>query len=146
MTAAPRRPPPLRLLLVEDSPELLVALRDFLATQIGVEVVAVARSGERAMQVLDAARPDVVLSDLIMPEGMNGFELALRLRDLPRRPHVILMSVHGGPALGQAALRSGADAFCPKERLGEELGRLLEEARRALEVRTPGSPAPDEVR
>ena len=63
-----------------------------------VEVVAEARSGEEAIQVAMMHKPDVVLMDLVMPEGGGGVEATRRVRALlPRGAHE-LRPVRGAEA------------------------------------------------
>jgi DNA-binding response OmpR family regulator len=65
------------VLIVDDSPENLRVLVGFLR-ESGFEL-AVARSGEEALQRFEAVRPDIVLLDVLMP-GLDGFETCRRLR------------------------------------------------------------------
>lgn len=81
----------LQVLVVDDDPDA----SDSTATLIrlaGFEA-RTATSGEEALRVADECAPDVVLLDLMMP-GMDGYELAARLRDRVawRRPLLVAVS------------------------------------------------------
>ncbi len=65
------------ILIVDDSPTNLEGLFDYL-TDAGFGVL-LARDGERALQIVKSAYPDVILLDIIMP-GIDGFETCHRLK------------------------------------------------------------------
>lgn len=69
----------IRLLVVDDHPVVRLGLNALLSTQSDMEVVALAESGEAALQVLMAQAVDVVLLDLRMP-GVSGVEMLERIR------------------------------------------------------------------
>ncbi|HSI49434.1 MAG TPA: PAS domain S-box protein [Ideonella sp.] len=85
-------PPGLRVLLVEDDPEVREVVRQFLVA-LGCEATPVA-SGEAAWPLLDApeASFDVLLSDIALGAGMRGTQLATRARERWPRLAVLLMS------------------------------------------------------
>lgn len=71
---------PIRVLVVEDRAELLRLLQLSLGSA-GMQVVA-AVDGEDALEKLAEARPDVLLTDLMMPR-VDGLQLVLRIRETP---------------------------------------------------------------
>jgi len=82
------------LLLAEDNPDMRSLLKWLLESE-GFSVIA-AEDGKNALQVLDQIRPDVILTDLMMP-GMDGVELIKRIRkisDLADTP-IIAMTAYG---------------------------------------------------
>jgi len=83
-------------------------------------VVTFAMNGREALVSMANARPDVVVSDLQMPE-MNGLELVAAVRrDYPSVP-VILMTGRGSESIAADALRIGAAGYVPKLSLAERL-------------------------
>jgi len=90
----------LKLLLVDDDPDtrefLMVALRNF-----GAQVTSVASAGE-AFEAVKSARPDVLISDIQMPDE-DGFSLIRRVRELDRNPASTL------PALALTAYAKDED-------------------------------------
>ena len=80
---------PLRLLLVDDSPEVLALTRELLEHQ-GVEVVAVAADIASALRCAVALRPDVAIVDIDLG-GESGFDLVERLAPGVR---AVLTSTH----------------------------------------------------
>lgn len=79
----------LKVLVVDDERTVAYSLGAIL--KIYDYNVRSAHSAEEALPIAEEFRPDVVLSDIVMP-GIGGIELALRLRDLLPRCQVLLMS------------------------------------------------------
>jgi hypothetical protein len=77
--------------------------------------VSLARSGLEALDILDHADVDVLLSDLEMP-NMDGYELARRVRESPKGRHMpaIAVSAHVRPDEAAAALSAGFDLHVAK--------------------------------
>jgi CheY-like chemotaxis protein len=79
-----------------------------------------ATDGKQALQQLELHLPDLVLTDMQMPE-MNGLELVEAMRDeFPLTP-VILMTAQGSEAIAVQALKIGAASYVPKRALGHDL-------------------------
>jgi CheY-like chemotaxis protein len=70
-------PPPARILIADDEPQVLDLIRQLLVHR-GYEV-ATASSGEEALQAVPTFRPDVLLVDMAMP-GLSGAEVLAQLR------------------------------------------------------------------
>src|SRR5437868_15025752 len=75
----------IRVLIVDDHAVVREGLRAFLELQEGLEVVGEAADGEEALAQAEAARPDVVLMDLVMP-ALDGVGAMRELRG--RRPEI----------------------------------------------------------
>jgi DNA-binding NtrC family response regulator len=82
-----------RILVVDDDPEVAAALQG-IVEKIGYEVT-VAIGPEAALEALQAARPDLVLSDITMPGGLNGVELGREIR--ARSPGMPILLISGNP-------------------------------------------------
>jgi len=105
---------PVRVMVVDDSVFMRRIVKDLLETDPEIEVVALARDGIEALEMLPTASPDVVLLDVEMPR-MDGLEF-LR-RTLPQRPlRVIMLSAltQEGSEITMQALELGALDFIPK--------------------------------
>ena len=102
-----------RVLIVEDSPLQGTVLKRGLSAR-GYEANW-ARSGAEALEMLAQARPDVVVSDVQMPE-MNGFELCRKIKADPGYASipVILLTNLGGPQDILVGLNAGADNYVTK--------------------------------
>jgi signal transduction histidine kinase len=90
--AVSRQFPDRRILIVDDNRDAADTLGQLL-TALGA-TVAVAHSGRAALDVLDAFDPDAVVLDIGMPE-MDGYEVARRIRTMPRRQHLLLIALTG---------------------------------------------------
>jgi CheY-like chemotaxis protein len=88
-----------------------------------------AENGRQAMKLVDARNPDLVVTDLVMPE-MDGLELVKTLRQRYPDIPVVLMTAHGSEQIVLEALECGAASYVPKaqqaERIVEVVERLLE--------------------
>jgi DNA-binding NarL/FixJ family response regulator len=113
----------LRLVLVDDNPVFLHALRDFLTQSENVDVAGCARSAQEGLEVIRRTKPDLVLMDINMPE-MTGVEAVRRIARTGGLPKVMLMTGFGTDALLQHALEAGADGVVSKQDLHAEFGRL----------------------
>jgi CheY-like chemotaxis protein/anti-sigma regulatory factor (Ser/Thr protein kinase) len=82
--------------------------------------------GVEALAVLDKQAPDIVLTDLIMPE-MDGLELVKTIRQRHPLIPVILMTAHGSEDIAIKALQAGAASYCPKKTLAQDLAETLEQ-------------------
>lgn len=104
-----------RVLIVDDSADVRELLT-VLLTQYGVKVVAVA-SAEEALAAVKELRPDVLVSDIGMPD-MDGYELIRQVRTLQdlrcRRLPAVALTAHARPEDRQAALASGYHMHIPK--------------------------------
>jgi DNA-binding NarL/FixJ family response regulator len=115
---------PLRLLIVDDSLLFLGTLRRLFESVTGIDVVGLATSGFEAIELVERVRPDAVLTDLSMPK-MDGLETARLLAVRPRKPIIVVMSIHDLPSYRQAAHAAGADAFITKSDLMNKIQPLL---------------------
>jgi PAS domain S-box-containing protein len=116
-----------RVLIVEDEPDLMdVAAALF--TSMGYDVVTAA-SGREAIDVLEHRDIDILFTDVVMPNGMNGLELANYTREHYPDTKIMLASGYPLPALRQ---RHGGDlaefAFVNKPYRLSDLARTLRSA------------------
>jgi CheY-like chemotaxis protein/anti-sigma regulatory factor (Ser/Thr protein kinase) len=86
--------------------------------------------GADAMAKVERAQPDLVLTDLIMPE-MDGLALVAAIRAKYPRVPVILMTSQGSEEIAVEALQQGAASYVPKHVLAQ---KLLETIHRVLSV------------
>jgi DNA-binding NarL/FixJ family response regulator len=114
---APDGPPgvdrPVRVVVSDDHPVVRQGLRSFLEAK-GFAVVGEAGDGEEAVRVVRETRPDVLLTDLVMP-GVDGIEAIRRLRaDGPPLGILVLTSFSGAEQV-IPAIRAGADGYLLKD-------------------------------
>lgn len=110
-----------RILVVDDHPIVRAGIAGLLATEPDFEVVGEADSGEAALDLVSAARPDVVLMDLRMP-GMGGVEATRRLTRLSTTPpRVLVFTTYEEDDQILAAIEAGANGYLVKAAPAEEL-------------------------
>lgn len=128
-------PPPKntkRLLLIDDDPNLILLVRDYLEFR-GYEVIT-AENGKLAWQVLAETTPDLIICDIMMPE-MDGYAFVEKLRQdakLKCLP-VIFLSAKGQTHDRIKGLNTGADVYIVKPFEPEELVAQVESSLRQAE-------------
>jgi DNA-binding NarL/FixJ family response regulator len=104
---------PTKVMLVDDHASFRASARWLLENE-GYEVVAEAASGERALDLVAATRPELVLLDIGLP-GIDGFQVALAIRALYPRARVVLTSSRELCDLGADRVSAcGASGFVHK--------------------------------
>lgn len=120
-----------RILVVDDETQITRVLRTSLSSQ-GYDI-RVANDGETALEIMKDWTPDLVITDLSMP-NMDGLELCRRLRPKAKFP-IIVLSVRGEERTKVQALDAGADDYVTKPFSIEELlARVRANLRRAPAV------------
>lgn len=120
-----------RILIVDDDQEITLVLRSGLSKH-GYDV-RVANEGEAALELFQAWTPDLVVTDLSMP-NMNGLKLCRRLRVKSPVP-IIVLSVKNDEVTKVEALDTGADDYVTKPfGMSELLARVRAALRRSPEV------------
>ncbi|HEX6495946.1 MAG TPA: response regulator transcription factor, partial [Acidobacteriaceae bacterium] len=107
----------MRILVVDDEPQITRVLRASLASS-GYEV-SLARDGIEALNTFRQAAPDLVITDLSMP-NMDGIELTRAIRQMSDTP-IIVLSVREQETMKVAALDEGADDYVTKPFSMQEL-------------------------
>ena len=108
------------VLLVDDSPVILAIFKKILSTAPDIQVVGSAHNGREAMTLIEKLKPQVVCTDLMMPE-MDGMQLIAEIMATSPRP-VIVISAHVGKDSGNVfkLLEAGALELVSKPRLDQE--------------------------
>jgi two-component system, NarL family, response regulator DegU len=101
-----------RVLIVDDHALLRDAIRVALELA-GHEVVGEAGDGSEAVRLTEELRPSVVLMDVTLP-GLDGIEATRRICAGESDGHVVMLTMHGDPALVTRAVRAGASAYLTK--------------------------------
>jgi DNA-binding NarL/FixJ family response regulator len=110
----------IRILAVDDHPLLRGGIAALIGTQSDMELVAEASTGREGIERFRAARPDVTLLDLQMPE-MGGIDALIAIRSEWPSAKVIVLTTYGGDVLAERALKAGAQAYVLKALVGDEL-------------------------
>ncbi len=111
----------------------LVAREALMTTVEGIEVVAVAEDGLRALAAVREHSPDVVLMDIAMP-NMDGIEATRRLSAGPRPPSVVMLTMSDDDLSLLAAVRAGARGYLLKNAAQEDVVAAVRAAARGQAV------------
>jgi len=125
----------LDLVIVDDEPILLKGLlKTYDWDQMGFQVVGTALSGEQAIEVIREKKPDVVLTDIEMPD-MNGLELSHRLMEYPNIQKIFFSS-YSNYEYFRAALQNGVADYLMKPVAYSALLECFEKVKARLDARS----------
>ncbi|MGI8722027.1 MAG: response regulator [Geodermatophilaceae bacterium] len=110
----------IRVALVDDQQMVRVGFRMLIDSQPDLEVVAEARDGAQAVDVLACTRVDVVLMDVRMPR-LDGIEATRQITALPEAPRVVVLTTFDIDEYVLAAIGAGASGFLLKDAPPEEM-------------------------
>ncbi|WP_300265900.1 response regulator transcription factor [Microbacterium sp.] len=127
----------IRVLLVDDHPVVRAGLRAIIEAR-GFTVVGEASTGEDALVVASERRPDVVLCDLRLGEGMDGVATTLALRRMPHAPAVLILTTFDHDAQIIRAVEAGAAGYLLKDVDNDTIARAIVDAAAGAMVLTPG--------
>jgi CheY-like chemotaxis protein len=121
-----------KILLVDDTPQN-IALLEATLEHSGADLLA-ATSGPRALELAARLRPDLILLDVMMPPGIDGFEVCRRLKDNPATADIPVIFVTARTDDVAAGFAAGGTDYIAKPIQADEVrarvGHQLE--RRAL--------------
>lgn len=110
----------LRILLCDDHPILREGLKKILLQQADITVVEEAGSGAEMLEKCAAARFDVIILDITLPD-MNGLDALKNLQARGSRAGVLVLSMHPEEQYATRALKAGASGYLQKESAPAEL-------------------------
>jgi DNA-binding NarL/FixJ family response regulator len=114
-----------KLLLIDDDPNLILLVQDYLEFR-GYEVIT-AENGREALDVLEQESPDLIICDVMMPE-MDGYTFVKHVRENPLTNWipVLFLSAKGQSQDKVKGLNTGADVYMVKPFEPEELVAQVE--------------------
>ena len=131
-------PPPkqIRVLLAEDQTMLRGALASLLELEPDITVVGQATNGREAHRLTRELVPDVVVTDIEMPE-MTGLEFAAALKQDDNKTRIIILTTFARPGYLRRALDAGARGYLLKERPASELADAIRRVHSGLRAVDP---------
>lgn len=110
----------IRVLIADDHPVVRAGLRMLIDAQGDMEVAEEVGSAAGCVDRALASRPEIILLDISMPGG-SGVEAIERLRKAGSASRVLVLTMHGEPAVARAALAAGASGYVTKEAASSEI-------------------------
>ena len=109
-----------RMILVDDQPVVLDALRQCFAMEPDILIVGEAGDGTTALALANKLQPDVMLTDIKMP-NMDGIAITIALRESAPEIKVVVLSIYDDAATRGQAISAGASEFVGKHDPAEVL-------------------------
>jgi len=134
------KPRPVRIVIADDHPVLLLGVRQVLAADGDFEVVGETSDGCEVVPLVGRARPDVVLLDLHMP-GMDGLSCLDRVRSWYPSVQVVMMATSADPSTIEAAFKRGACGYVVKTIAVRDLAPAIREAIQGTAYHALGLPS-----
>lgn len=156
--------PFIRVIIVDDHPLFRDGLNAAISIEDDFRVVASCADGETALRLSEQHEPDVVVTDVNLP-NMNGLQVTRLLRSQPLAPAVVVLTAYHDSEQVLHAMRAGASAYCAKDIEPEKLIEIIRMAaagyyvvgnqrmdwqglqkwiNRGVEARSPYTPDPSE--
>lgn len=124
----------IRVVLAEDQEMVLGALAALLEMEGDIGVVAQARNGKQALEAVRAHQPDVLITDIEMPE-MTGLDVASAIKGGTTR--VVMVTTFARPGYLRRAMEAGANGYLLKARPARELADAVRRIHQGLRVIDP---------
>ena len=115
---------PIRILTADDHPLIRAGVSSFLATEVGLEVVAEATNGEEALERYRERRPDVVLMDLSMPV-MDGLAATRAILEEFPEARIVVLTTYAGDEDIHRALDAGAMGYLVKDMMVADVLKVI---------------------
>ena len=133
---SPSRSQPIRVVIAEDQGMVLGALAALLKMENDIDVLAQAANGRQALDAVAALKPDILITDIEMPE-LTGLEVAgeIRRRRLPTR--VVIVTTFARSGYFRRAMDNGVTGYLLKDRPAAELAEAVRRVHRGLRVVDP---------
>ncbi len=126
----------IQVVIAEDQAMVLGALAALLETESDITVVGRAANGRQALTAVAQHSPDVLVTDIEMPE-MTGLTLAAEVHERYPRIRVIILTTFARPGYLRRALDAGAQGYLLKDRPAAELAEAVRRVHRGLRVVDP---------
>ena len=127
---------PIRVIVAEDQGMVLGALAALLEMEPDIAVCDRAANGRQALAAVGKHKPDVLVTDIEMPE-MTGLTLAAEVRDRYPQTRVVILTTFARPGYLRRALDAGAKGYLLKDRPAAELADAVRRVHKGLRVVDP---------
>lgn len=114
----------IRIIIVDDHPMVIEGMRAMLAQISFTELLATASNAFEAMEAITTHQPDIVITDINMPE-ISGIELAAKIRKEHPQTRIIAMSTFNERSYISQMIQNGADGYLVKSASKEEIEEAI---------------------
>ncbi|WP_161630014.1 response regulator transcription factor [Desulfogranum mediterraneum] len=129
------------IVIVDDHPVIRHGLGSILSKEDNFVIAGQAEDGERALAVITAVQPDVVILDITL-EGIDGISLISRIKEMSAGTSIIMYTMHGNKNYISRALKAGALGYVLKsDPIGEVTAAVYSALNRTLYLSTGLPPA-----
>jgi DNA-binding NarL/FixJ family response regulator len=111
---------PLKIILADDHEIVRAGIRRLLSISRVIKILDEASNGQDLVDIVEYHRPDVVISDIMMPK-LNGIEALKKIREKGLDCHVIMLTAYEDSFHLENALEAGADGYLSKDINAKEL-------------------------
>jgi two-component system response regulator DesR len=126
----------IRVVIAEDQSMVLGALAALLESEGDIEVVGLARNGMEALKMVRVHKPDLLLTDIEMPE-ISGLEVAAELKRQRLPVRVIILTTFARTGYLRRALDSGASGYLLKDSPASELAGAMRRVHSGMRAIAP---------
>ena len=126
----------IRVVIAEDQAMVLGALAALLEMESDINVVARAVNGKLALEAVAQHHPDILITDIEMPEG-TGLDVAAELKRRNEHTRVIILTTFARPGYLRRALEAGAAGYLLKDMPADKLADAVRRVHRGLRVVDP---------
>jgi len=133
---SPAKGTKIRVLLAEDQTMVRGALAALLELEPDIQVIAQAANGREAERLTREMKPDVVVTDIEMPEW-TGLEFAAALKESGAKASVVILTTFARPGYLRRALDAGARGYLLKDRPASELAQAIRRVHNGLRAIDP---------
>jgi DNA-binding NarL/FixJ family response regulator len=109
----------IRVLVADDQAPFRQRMQEMTQCIPWASVVAEAKNGLEAIELVEQCRPDVVLMDIVMPK-IDGIEATRRIKKIAPQTKVIAITAYDNAEFPRRSIEAGADLFIKKEELDSE--------------------------
>jgi two-component system response regulator DesR len=127
---------PIRVIVAEDQSMVLGALAALLEIESDIEVVGRARNGREALDLCFKLMPDVLITDIEMPEA-TGLELAAQVKKALAGTRIVILTTFARAGYLRRALDAGASGYLLKDAPSEKLADAVRRVHAGLRVIDP---------
>lgn len=116
----------IKILLVDDHQIILEGVKTMISEEEDIDFIGSASNGKKALEMVKCYLPDIVISDISMPD-MTGIELTAKIIEMNIQTRVLILSMYTTDDYIYNALKAGAKGILPKQDANKEM--LLEAIR-----------------